>query len=132
MNPVRQTNSAMRQTQSIASNLSNLNLQQSAKRSRKIECETTATEHSNKTEKNNESENQAKPTKRVTYRPVDLNSMNIRKLNQPTFVTYTYYFRDHKVTPEDYKSASIAAKHHDYTTLNYLDKVYTIKKNKNI
>lgn len=51
MNPIRQTNSAMRQIQSIPSNLSNLNLQQSTKRSPRTEYTEVTIEHYHNTEK---------------------------------------------------------------------------------
>ena len=137
MNPIIQTNQIIKKTQSLSSNLSNLNLQQSIKRPQRTEYTEVTIEHYNST-KNNETQRRLEAPKIVVYKPVDVNSIyntppqqqkqQVKKLKDPTYVNYTYYFRDHIVTPKVYKYASKAVKHHDNRTLNYLDKIYTINK----
>lgn len=138
MNPIIQTNQIIKKTQSLSSNLSNLNLQQSIKRPQRTEYTEVTIEHYNST-KNNETQRHLEDPKIVVYKPVDVNSIyntppqqqqkqQVKKLKDPTYVNYTYYFRDHVVTPKDYRSASKAAKYRDYRTLNYLDQIYTINK----
>lgn len=53
------------------------------------------------------------------------NSNGIFDKNKPNVTKqYTYFFRDHKVTYNDYVSATYAALNNDYYVLDYIDNAY--------
>ncbi len=75
MNPIIQTNQIIKKTQSLSSNLSNLNLQQSIKRPQRIEYTPITIEHYNNAKNNDTTPSHLEPAKIVVYKPVDVNSI---------------------------------------------------------
>ncbi len=132
--------SAMRKTASMPANLSNIDLQQSVKRTQR-DCEQYP--QNQQAVPQTRREETANPRGQVVYyKPINLNQQLkkqaqqhqqevIPKENKEYIYSKPddiYYFRGHKVTYSDFVEAEYATLNDDYFMLDYIDNKY---KNKN-